>query len=94
MRRSKKTPDNTLGARPSVPISGVARIMGLHRATVYRRMGDGRLDLSGVPQEITKLGTFYDVEALFQRMMPGAEADTIALEMLRFIQNNGRLVRL
>ena len=32
MLRSKKTPEKSLGTRPKVPITGVARIMGVHSA--------------------------------------------------------------
>lgn len=93
MRNRKKTPDKTAYPRPYTTLTGVARIMGLDRATLYRRVNSEKIDLSALPQKITTKGTYYDLEAVYQRMLPGADAQTIALLMFDFIQENGRLIR-
>ncbi len=93
MRKSKKIPDEALASRPLTTLTGVARIMGLNRATLYRRVNNGKANLSCLPQRITMRGTYYDLEAVYQRMLPGADAQTIALLMYDFIQEHGRLIR-
>ncbi len=93
MRKSKKTPDEVLASRPLTTLAGVARIMGLDKATLYRRVRRGNANLSDLPQRITVRGTYYDLEAVYQRMLPGANDQTIALLMFDFIQDNGRLIR-
>ena len=93
MRKSKKTPDEALASRPLTTLTGVARIMGLHRATLYRRVRNGKADLADLPHRITMRGTYYDLQAVYRRMLPGANDQTIALLMFDFIQENGRLIR-
>lgn len=93
MRKFKKRPDEALESRPLTTLTGVARIMGLDRATLYRRVRKGKANLSDLPHLITVKGTHYDVEAIYQKMLPGANDQTIALLMFDFIQENGRLIR-
>jgi len=72
---------------------GVGALLGLHKATVYRRINNGDFSLEGVPFRETRRGILYDLEGVFEVVFPAAEKETIYLMMFAFMQNNRGLIK-
>lgn len=74
-------------------ITGVAFLLGVSRATVYRRIERGTFSLVGVKVMLTTRGALYDMEDVFKRVFPSADDNTIAGLMYEFMRTNRGLVR-
>lgn len=94
MRKSKKQPDDDAKVCHQVTLGGVALVLGVSRSTLYSRKTKGTLNLDGIPREVLRTGTWYDLEAVFKRFAPGVDDTTRGLLIFEFIRENGRHVRL
>lgn len=93
MRKAKNKPDDEVAARLQVTLGGVARIMGISRNAIYKRARTGKLNLNGIPREVLRTGTWYDLEAIFERFTPGVDDTTRGLLIFEFIKENARVIR-
>ena len=93
MRKPKKQPDDDARVCHRVILGGVAIIMGVHRTTLYKRAQIGKLNLDGIPREVLRTGTWYDLEAVFKRFTPGVDDTTRGLLIFEFIKENARVIR-
>lgn len=93
MRRTRKKAGETDRTRPKVTMRGVGAVLGLHKATVYRRINNGDFSLDGVPFRVTTRGILYDLEGVFHVVFPSAEKETINMMMFAFMQNNRGLIK-
>ena len=78
-------------SRPTVSMTDIGKILGLSRATVYRRIERGRLSLEGIPVLVTRNVNLYDMEAVFERVFPSADKNTINMMMFQFLQANRKV---
>lgn len=93
MRRSKNTPDISNDLRPKMNMSGVAKLMNVNKATLYRHINRELFSLAGVPMLITRSGNLYDMEGVFQKVFPSADGNKIADLMYDFMRENRGLVK-
>ncbi len=93
MRRAKNRPDHDADSRPKLNMKGVARLLGVSRRTVYRRIERDTFSLVGIGVLVTTGGNLYDMEGIFRRVFPSADSNTIARLMFDFIQQNRGLAK-
>ena len=92
MRKSKKLPDADMGLRPQVTRCGIARLLGISTSTVYDRIKRGRMSLDGIPCQVLRTQTLYDLEAVVERFIPGTK-ETRHEVIIDFMQAYGGVVR-
>ncbi len=93
MRRAKKTPDRGADSRPKLTVTGIGKIIGVSRATMYRRIRMEHFSLKGVPVVQTTGGNLYDMERVFKLVFPSADSNAIAGFMFDYMQKYGGLVK-
>lgn len=93
MLKSRKKPTGGPDKRAETGMPGVAKILGVDRATVYRRIERKTFSLEGVRARVTGRGHRYDLHGVFQRVYPDADDNTITMMMYDFRQKHGRLTR-
>lgn len=93
MRGVKKKPDSDADSRPKLNIQGVAKLLGVSRRTVHRRIERKTFSLVGIRVVMTTAGNLYDMEGLFKRVFPSADGNTIAQLMWDFMEKNRGVVR-
>jgi len=93
MLTERQLREKELDSRPQVSLAGVARILGLKRTTAYNRRQRGILMiLDDVPFVQTRTCLLYDMQTIFEKVVPTADGNKIADLMYEFIQKNGNLV--
>lgn len=93
MRRSKNTPDAAADSRPKLTIKGVGAVLGVSTSTMYKRLRRHTFSVEGIPVMKTRHGNLYDMEAIFKRLFPSADDNTIAGLMYDYMQKHRGLVK-
>jgi hypothetical protein len=92
-RGDRNRRDDSADFRPKLNMRGIGKVMGLSRATVYRRLERETFSLEGIPMLVTSYGTFYDMEGVFKKVFPSADSNTISELMYDFMQRNKSTVK-
>ena len=93
MRKGKNRQGDKVDSRPKLTMTGIGKVLGVSRATVYRRLERERFSLEGIPMLETSRGNFYDMESVFKMILPSADKNTIAMMMFDFMQKNESIVK-
>lgn len=93
MRRGKNKLDHDADSHPKLTMNGIARLLGVSRRTVYRRIERESFSLVGIRVLVTTGGNLYDMEDLFRRVFPSANGNTRAALMFDFMEKNRGLAK-
>ena len=95
MRTGKGRKKEADDSRPTLTMREIGLVLGISRQSLVRRIERERFSLVGIPSSVMKNGNLYDMEAVFKRVFPSADDNTISLMMFMFFQaKNERKERL